>query len=141
MKLSQIKETVAADDTPYTFSVLDPNGEPYRAANGDDATWSVLGRQSKARRKAEDTETRRVLRLQQKHIEPADIKNRRIALALACSVGFTGWEDDTGAPIPFTPEHARAILEADVRILEQVEEAIDKHSAFLSMPYRDSSPG
>jgi hypothetical protein len=138
MRIGQLKELVAQDEQAYTFPVLDPMGDAYTytTPNGDtaDVTWSVVGAQSKARRKAEDNESRKLLRASRTQMEPEDLRERRVTLALACSVGFEGWEDDNGVALPFTRHNAREILQADDRILDQVETAIAKHSAFLSKP-------
>lgn len=143
MRIGALKDLVAQDEQTLTFPILDPNGDPfkYTKENGEEAdvTWSVVGKQSKARRKAEDAESRKLLRAQRTQMEPEDLRERRITLALACSVGYMGWEDDAGNLLPFTRNNAREILAADERILEQVETAIEKHSVFLSKSAPTSS--
>jgi len=138
MKLSDLKEIVANDETGFTFPLLDPNGEPY-GAEGAPITFTVLGTQSKARRKAEDAEARRLLRAGRSQLEPDDIRVRRINLAASCVIAFAGWEDETGAPLAFSSHNVRELLGADERILGQVETAIERHSSFLSKPAATSS--
>jgi len=143
MRIGQLKDIVAQDEQAFTFPILDPMGDAYTYTKQDgttaDVTWSVVGAQSKARRKAEDNESRKLLRASRTQMEPEDLRERRVTLALACSVGYEGWEDDAGNLLPFTRNNAREVLQADERILDQVENAIAKHSAFLSKPAPTSS--
>ena len=143
MRIGQLKELVAQDEQTLTFTLVDPMGDAYTYTKQDgttaDVTWSVVGSQSAARRKAEDAESRKLLRASRTQMEPEDLRERRVTLALACSKGYEGWEDDAGNALPFTRNNAREILQADERILEQVETAIAKHSAFLSKPAPTSS--
>lgn len=140
MRIGELKLLVAKDEDHLTVPVLDPNGDAYLAADGSEVTFTVTGTQSRARRKAEDTESRRLMRAGRTQMEPEDLRQRRLNLALACVTGYAGWEDDTGAALPFTPNNAREILQADERILTQVETAIERHSSFLSKPANSSSP-
>lgn len=144
MRISALKELVQQDEQTLTVPLVDAMGDSYKYTTADgaeaDITWSVIGAQSKARRKAEDTESRKLLRASRTQMEPEDLRERRVTLALACSVGFTGWEDETGALLPFTRQNAREILAADERILDQVETAIAKHSSFLSKSAPTSLP-
>lgn len=144
MRISALKELVSQDEQTLTIPLLDAMGDAYKytTAGGEEAdvTWSVIGAQSKARRKAEDAEARKLLRASRTQMEPEDLRERRVTLALACTVGFAGWEDEAGALLPFTRQHAREILAADERILDQVDAAIGKHSAFLSKSAPTSLP-
>ena len=135
MRISQLKELVSQDELPYTFTVLDPNGDPYTNSEVEpesDVTWSVTGTQSKARRKAEDDEARKLLRAGRSEMEPQDLRDRRITLAVSCSTTFAGFTDEDGSPLVFNKHNARIILTIDERILGQVEKAIERHSSFLS---------
>jgi hypothetical protein len=139
MRLTELKEQVAQDEQGYTFAVVDPMGDTYTAVDGTDVTFTVVGTQSKARRKAEDAEARRLMRAGRTQMEPEDLRARRLNLATACVTAFHGWEDDAGAAVPFSAHNVREILTADERILVQVENAIDRHSAFLSKGSPNSS--
>lgn len=133
MRISELKELVSQDELPYTFTVLDPNGDPYTNGEGEsDVSWSVIGTQSKARRKAEDDEARKLLRAGRSEMEPQDLRDRRITLAVSCSTAFAGFTDEDGSPLVFNKHNARTILAIDERILSQVEKAIERHSSFLS---------
>lgn len=139
MKLSALKEQVATNEEGLEFPALGPDGEPYLAKDGSEVTWTVVGKQSKARRDAEDVEARRMIKAGKAQTEPADLRARRLNLAVACVAGFAGWEDDADAPLPFSKHNVRAILAADEDQLEQVERMIDQHSAFLAKRSTSSS--
>lgn len=139
MKLSELKAQVATNEEGLTFPALGPDNEPFIAADGTETTWTVVGNQSNARKKAEDAESRRMLMAGRAQVQPADLRARRLNLAVACVTGFHGWEDDNGQAIPFNAHNVREILSADESQLRQVEEKIEQHSAFLSKRSTSSS--
>ena len=144
MRIASLKEFVAQDETHLTVPLIDPMGDAYQYMKEDgtsaDVTWTVVGLQSKARRRADDAEARKLLRAGRSQMEPEDLRERRLTLALACTVSFEGFEDDSNTLLPYSKNVAREILQADERLLDQVETAITKHSAFLSKSATSSVP-
>lgn len=134
MRIDTLKDLVARDEEGVIVPMLDPHEEPYTASDGTPTTFSVLGKQSSARRTAEDTESKRWLGRNVQKLDPADLRARRLNLAAACVNGQTGWEDENNRPIAYSPAIVKTILATDERILEQVETAIDKHSLLFPTP-------
>lgn len=132
MRLDQLKESVAQDEEGASVTINDPNGEPYTAADGSEVTMTVLGAQSKARRKAEDAAAQSLARAGRAGFEPEAMRARRLNLAAACVTGWSGWEDESNQPIPFSAANVKTVFATDDRILAQVESAIERHSAFLA---------
>lgn len=131
MRIDQIKESVALDEDGAVVPILDPEGNAYTAADGSDVTMTILGAQSKARRKAEEAAAKSIAFSGRAAFEGTASRTRRINLAASCVTAWSGWEDESGAPIPFSPANVKTVLGADDRILTQVEVAISEHASFL----------
>lgn len=132
MRIDQLKDAVAQDEEGAVVTINDPDGNPYTAADGSDVTMTVLGSQSKARRKAEDAAAQSLARAGRSAFEPDAMRARRLNLVAACVTGWSGWEDEAGQPIPFSRENIKAVFAVDDRILTQVEAAIERHGFFLA---------
>jgi hypothetical protein len=131
MRIDKLKEAVARDEEGIVLPILDPSGEPYTAADGTATTFTILGSQSAARRKAENLISKQILRTGAGGTDPEDLRARRITLAAACVTDCTGWEDEQNKAIPYAPATIKQILGTDLRILVQLEQGIEKHSSFL----------
>jgi hypothetical protein len=125
--LEAVATASAQSEQGVTFTVYQPDDNPYKGPDGKDVTISVVGKESKAYRDAENIITRRALKKRRQITEPEELRQNRIDLAVACITGWSGWENGK-QPLPFTAENARKLL-AHRHILEQVEEAIGAHAA------------
>lgn len=133
MKISTLHTSVAQDEEGAPVPINDPLGEPYYAADGTTpVSFTVVGLQSKAARTERERQTRRFIRAAGEQSDPASIKANRVGMAVACTIGWTGLEDEADQPIPLSPANVRLVLEADDRVLEQVEAGIRKHASFLA---------
>jgi hypothetical protein len=129
---SKIDEVIAQDEQEVTVTIYQPSGEPYVAADGKtECTVTVIGRESKAYRRAKDVQQKRMLNGGRgAKLEPEDLRANRVALAVGAMRKWSGWEMD-GGPAELNRENAQRLLRAD-HILEQVEDAIDKHAVFFA---------
>lgn len=122
MDIGQIAEIVAQSEQPKTIVVYQPNGEPYRGADGKESTLSHVGSESKAYKAARDVITRRALNARRHKLTPEELMANRIDLAAATLTEWSGWESG-GKPFAFTPDNARKLLAAE-HILTQLEESV-----------------
>lgn len=125
-----IDATLAQEEEGAVVELNQPNGEPYRAADGSPATVTVVGRESKRVRAAIAANTRRLLRSKKGKMDETDLRANRVEAAVAAITDWHGWEAD-GIAAPCTPENVRQLLRAD-HLLEQVEVAIHGHADFFS---------
>lgn len=133
MKLSEVKAQVAQDEEGVPIPIKKKNGDPYLAAdNKTPVTMTVLGSESKAVRKAEARQTRRVWRGQQQDIDEDTLLANRAERCAAAVVGWQGIEDDHDKPIPCTPENVKTLLMAAPHILDQVQRAVDGGARFFA---------
>jgi len=130
MDILTITESVGKDNEGVVVVINGPDGEPYTALDGSPATMTILGSQSTAVGKARDAQTRKFLKNTGGKTDVADLRANRIALASAAVVAWHGWEQD-GLPLPLSGPNVALFFNADERILEQVESAIQKHADFL----------
>jgi hypothetical protein len=137
MKLQQVSQVVAESERVATITIYQPNDEPYRGADGEEATLSFTGSESKAYRHAREIIQRRTLRKQQTKLEPADILRNQVDLASAVVTGWSGWEDDNGQPAAFSRDGVRQLLQAE-HILSQLQEGINRHASFFGAPSETS---
>lgn len=138
MDIGQIGSIVAQSEEGATAIIYQPNGEPYRGADGKNSTITALGSESKAYRAARDTITRRALRQGRRRIEPDELLKNRIDLAAACVIDWSGWESG-GKSYPLTPANVRTLIAAE-HILTQVEELIQEHANHFLQNSNGSSP-
>jgi hypothetical protein len=131
MDISTIQQQAAQEDEAAVVTVLQPDGEPYRKPDSEEAvTISVLGGYSKRVRAARDQQTRRMIKEKRIKLEPEDLRRHRVEIAVAAIAGWDGWTAD-GQPFPFTPENAETLLTAAPWILDQIEDAINGHARFF----------
>lgn len=135
MKLSNLQTLVANADTPETVKIFHPSGEPYRGADGQPSTMTVVGAESKLAIAARHDRARRWraerTTQQSSEGEPTDAELRvnRVDNVADLVTAWSGWEDNNGQPLECTPANVRAVLGAVDHILAQVETAINRHSA------------
>ena len=123
-----VDAVLAADEQPIRITVYQPDGEPYRASDGSEATLDVLGAESARVRAAQDRNLRRYIRARGRH-EGEIAREGRIERACAAVVAWHGWELGD-QPAPCTPENLGKLFRAQ-HLLEQVEEAITEHARFF----------
>lgn len=138
MDISKIAEVVAQSEETVTGIIYMPSREPYRGNDGEPSTVTVVGSEAKSYRVARDKITRKALRSRRRDMEPEEVLQNRIDLALAGMRGWSGW-DSGNEPLPFTPENARKILVAE-HILTQVEELISEHASHFLASSNGSQP-
>jgi len=130
-----IDAVLAQDEQGAPTPILQPNGEPYRAEDGSDATVTFLGPESKRVRAAIAANTRRLMRARKQKFDDADLRANRVEIAIAASTAWHGWTAD-GAELPCTPENLRVLYRAD-HILQQAEAAINGHADFFTTSSTD----
>lgn len=129
MDISKIDATIAQDEEGVVVPIFAKNGEPDLASDGSQTTITVLGAESKQYRRAQDAQTRKMLRARRNKLEPDDLRANRIELAAAAVTDWHGIEND-GQPFPCTPENVKAVLRAQY-VLEQIEAGIAGHADFF----------
>jgi len=130
--LNEIKQMVAREDEGVAIPIYQKDGDPYLGADGEQATITVVGSESKRYRDAKHAQYRRMskrVRSGRSDINPEDIERDAIELAAAAVTGFSGWEDGT-KPLPYTPENVRLLLSFD-HIFEQVQAGVQRHASFF----------
>jgi len=129
MDLKKVDDIVARADKPVTITIYQPNGEPYRAKDGTEATMDVVGSESKKYRTAEGVIADRMLSKRRAKFSKEDIERNAIFLAASAVVGWHGWEIDGKEAEP-SPENVRFLLQYK-HIRNQVDEAINGHADFF----------
>lgn len=129
--ISNIGSQADQQDQSASVTIYQPDGEPYTHGDGQPVTISVLGAYSKKVKRVREAQTKRLLSQRRTKLEPADILDNRVEVAVAAITGWEGWESG-GQPLACTPENADALLRQAPWILEQVEQAIEGHARFFA---------
>jgi hypothetical protein len=130
--LKDIKTLVALEDEGVAIPIYQKNGDPYKGADGQPSTITVVGSESKQYRAARHSQYRRMakrVRSGRSEAAPEEMERDSLELAAAAVVAFSGWEDGT-TPLAFTPENVKLLLSFD-HILEQVQGGIQRHASFF----------
>lgn len=130
MNIDTISQEIEQDEEGVTITIFKKNEDPYLAADGSEATMTVLGTDAKQVRAVRDRQTRRYLKNQKKKRTPEDLRRNRIELATAAVKAWHGWEDADGAPLPCTPQNVARLLKYD-HVLAQIEEASEAGASFF----------
>lgn len=138
MEIRQLGLDAATAEEGHTFTVLKRNKEPLLAADGSEVTLTVVGKESKRYRKAQDAITQRNLRRQRSDkLTAQELWKRRLELAAACIIGWHGLEAD-GVPAELTRENVTMALESrdskgdpTYALLVQCEQEIEGHADFF----------
>jgi hypothetical protein len=148
-KLGHIDITAAANaGTTFTphLPTIGPTGQfdPILGADGTPATLTVLGADSSVARRLSRqfraTMQNRMAALafsgaKQEGLTEADLQAQEdhdLELVVACTVAWTGFEDDDDQPLPCTPEHVRTLYESAPYLIEQAMRHIRDRSRFLA---------
>jgi hypothetical protein len=132
MDIEGLKKVVEQDDEGVTVTIFQRNGDPYLAADGSEATVTVVGSESKRYRDAERRQQRRLFkraRVRGAEITPEETEREAIEVASAAIIEWHGWEAD-GKPVPCENPHLTSFLKVK-HIFEQVNAAIQGHAAFF----------
>ena len=148
-KLARLNLAAAANrGTPFTptYPVLGEDGEypPILGADGAPATITLRGADSDVARRLtrqhRATMQNRMAALafggkQQTALTEQDIAEQEahdLELVIACTIAWTGIEDDDDQPIPCTPENARRLYEAAPYLVEQAMRHLRDRSRFFA---------
>lgn len=129
--LKDVVKQIQQDDEPRTVTICDRTGKPYRAADGTDATLTLVGSESPGYRKRRDDAYRALAELKDEPT-PGEVQ---IAVAACAVVDWHGWEDGKKA-LPCTPENVRTLLSLE-HILRQVEAAVTRRADFFAVGSTD----
>ena len=134
--ITKVKEQVAQDEEVVDVAILQKDGEPFRAGDGvTESTIGVVGTESKRYIAERNRQTQQAIRASRRRggnePTPEELHGKRVSLAAAAVVRWSGWESD-GKDWPCTPENVRALLASSIDILEQVEDAIERHARFFA---------
>lgn len=130
--IKEVEQQIANDEEGAVVPIFQKNGDPYLAADGSQASVTVVGSESKRYRLARDNATRKMMRRRMSKLEPDDLRKLRVEQASAGVIAWHGWEKD-GKPFPCEPASVELLCRAD-HILEQIEEGIQKHADFFGKP-------
>lgn len=129
MRMSKLKDVVAASEQPTTVTIYMPSGEPYLGPDGKPCTITHTGKESKAFVAGREAIQRRMLRQRKTKLEPADLQRNRIDQAAAPVTAWSGWtEDDEVTPAALNTANLHSLLSVE-HILEQLEESIEAHGS------------
>lgn len=129
MELKKMDEVMAQDEQPVTVTIFQKDGEPYRAADGSEATMSFLGNESKKVRQAKANNQRKFIRALRSGRDGELDNSERVSVVFAALTGWHGWENG-GTPAEVTLENVKTVCEPE-HILEQAERAIRAHADFF----------
>lgn len=138
MDIQAIHAAVAQEDEGVAVPIYQRNGDPYLAADGTQATITVVGSESKRYRAARHQQYRRIskrVRSGRADATPEEMERDALDLAAAAVVGWHGWEDGK-KPLDLTPENVRRLLAYD-HILDQVQAGIQRHAGFFAAASSD----
>jgi hypothetical protein len=133
MELTSLKALREREDEGVVIAIYDKRGDAYTGVDGQPATITVVGSESKKYKDAKHAQYRRMakrVRSGRSEPSPEELERDAVELAAAAVIGFDGWEAD-GKPLAFTPENVRLLLSFD-HILEQVQGGIVRHASFFA---------
>lgn len=129
MNINELEGLADLEEEGVALPMFGKDGEPILGKDGEQATVTVVGGDSKQVRAVQQQVTRRQLRASRTSITPEEIQQNRINEAAAAITGWTGFEDDDG-PWPCNKENTRKLMSAPF-LLRQVEEGVKAHSTFF----------
>lgn len=148
-KLSRLDLVSAANrGTPFTptYPTVGPDGEypPILGADGAPASITLLGADSEvARRLTRQQRAHLQNRMaalaftgkQQAALSELDIAEQEahdLEIVIACTVDWSGFEDDDDHPIPCTPENARRLYESAPYLVDQAMRHLRDRARFFA---------
>lgn len=132
MNIGELTVLRAKEDEGVEVPIYDKRGDAYLGPDGEPASITVVGSESKKYREAKHAQYRRMskrVRGGRSEPSPEELERDAVELAAAAVVAFKGWEAD-GKPLTFTPENVKTLLGFD-HILEQVQAGIHRHASFF----------
>ena len=135
MDIAGIAREMELEEDGAVMPVVQKNGAPYLGADGEPATFTIVGADSKRVQAAERANTRKTInRGARSKITPEALQEGRVTIASAAVISWTGWEDSEGVAWPCTPDNVRQLLAAAPWILRQVEDGVSSHADFFVEP-------
>jgi hypothetical protein len=134
MKIKGLEKLREQSDEGITRTIFRPDGEPYLAADGTEATMTVVGSESKRYRDAKLAQQRRLMkraRTGARDLTPEELEENVLKQAAAAVIGWHGWEDDKGECHPCEEKYLVQVLAYD-HIFDQVQSMIQGHAAFFA---------
>lgn len=126
-----IDSVIETDDEGVIVPLVDREGEPYLQADGKPVTMTVLGEESAPVKRVDARHTRHAIRGGgQKVADEAD--KRLVERAASAIVAWNGVDDETGAPMPFTPENVKHILRAPWILMTVIHAMRERSDFFVS---------
>jgi hypothetical protein len=136
MDISKLAEQAALEEEGYALPIFEKSGEPVLGSDGEQATITITGNDSKRVQEAERAATRKAInRASRSKVTVEELYEGRIKLAAAAVIAWSGWEMD-GQPWPCTPDNVKHLLHAPF-ILRQVEEGVSSHASFFATSSTD----
>lgn len=129
MDIKRLKLDQERQDEGVVVKIVLPDNEPDIASTGEQATFTMLGRDAKRVRRLIDKQQREWAR-HRGTPDPEKVFQNRVDIAVEACVAWNGIEAD-GKPFPLTPENARIVF-SDRHYLEQAEEGIYQHARFFA---------
>lgn len=133
MDLKGLEKIAEQANEGVTITIYQPDGEPYRGLDGEPATVTVVGSESKRMKQARRAQQRRMIqraRMNVGSLSPEDSEREALLQVAAGVIAWTGW-DDGKKDLPCETEFLVSVLEHD-HIFEQVNGAIQGHAAFFA---------
>lgn len=125
-------DSKAGCDAGAAVSIFNLDGSSRRDKEGNPVTITVLGLDSEVYRKAQRRNTnKRFARRNPTKITAEELDVEALDVLAVCTVGWSGFTDRTGAPVPCTPANARALYEQAPEVRDQVDRFINDRASFL----------
>ena len=135
MKIDGLKKIREQADEGAVVVIYDPDGEPYLASDGTEATMTIVGAESKRYRSKKLDQQRALIKKMRagagaSSMTPEGNEQQVHRLAASAIIAWHGWEDDQGAAQECTVDNICKVIKY-VHIMEQVAVVIQGHAGFF----------
>ena len=134
MRIAGLEKVREQADEGVTITIYQPDGEPYLASDGSEATFTLAGSESKQYRDAKLAHQRRLMkraRTGARDMTPEELQRDVLKQAASAFLSWHGWEDDKGADMPCEEKHILEVIQYD-HIFEQAQACIAGHAGFFA---------
>lgn len=134
MKIDGLKAIREQADEGSEIVIYDLAGDAYKASDGSDATFTLLGSESKKYRDAKLAHQRRLIKRARaggREMTPEELDLATLKQAASAFLGWHGWEDDRGADHPCEEKYILKVISYG-HILEQAQAGIQGHAVFFT---------
>jgi hypothetical protein len=128
MEIGNSKSVAEREDEGITIDIRDASGEVEKGVS-----ITVVGTYSKTYRKVQSENRDKFLKQRRNSLDGDSLEAQSIETTAKCIKGWTGFTS-AGENFPYSKENAIALLTNAPWIREQVEEAMNDHSAFFPKP-------